>query len=138
MLNDSLHSLFLAQVMGLYLVIVAIVMLTRAAYYRNLLTHVKTDSPTIVLAATLGLILGLCLVVVHNIWIWESEVLVTLVAWFLLIKSVLWLAFPEKMVNFTHKMYSGPGFYFAAIVAGVIGILLISHGFYLFQTHQIV
>jgi hypothetical protein len=137
-MNDSLHSLFLAQAMGLYLVIIAIIMLARAGYYRQMLTHIKEGSPTIILGATLGLILGICLVLVHNIWILESEVLITLVAWFLLIKSVLWLSFPESMVNITHKVYSGPGYYVVAIVAGIIGILLFTHGFYLFYANVVV
>ncbi len=94
-MNDSLHSLFLAQAMGLYLIIIAIIMLSRAGYYRQLLTHVKEGSPTIILGATLGLIWVLFWFLVHNIWILESEVLITLVAWFLLIKSVLWLSFPS-------------------------------------------
>lgn len=133
-MNDSLHSLFLAQSMGVYLVIISIIMLSRAKYYRELLTHVKEGNPTLILAATLGLILGIVLVLVHNIWIWESEVLITLVSWFLLIKSVLWLSLPESMVRISHKVYSGSGYYVVASIAGVIGVLLISHGFYLFHT----
>ncbi|MBA2651860.1 MAG: hypothetical protein H0U73_06310 [Tatlockia sp.] len=136
-MHESLHSLFLAQALGLYLMITAIIMLARAGYYRNMLTHLKAGSPTVVVTATLGLILGIVLVLVHNIWIWESEVLITLVAWLILIKSVLWLSFPEAMVNFTHKMYSGWGFYAVPIIAGIIGILLITHGFYLFHAGHI-
>jgi hypothetical protein len=132
-MNDSLHSLFLAQALGLYLLIVAIIMLARAGYYRNMLTHLKADSPTVVIVATVGLIVSIPLVLVHNIWIWESEVLITLIVWFLLIKSVLWLSFPECMVNLSQKIYSGWGYYAVAIIAGIIGILLINHGFYLFH-----
>ena len=108
-MHESLHTLFLAQAVGLYLVIIAIIMLDRARYYQDLLTHVKVGSSAIVVAASLGLTLGIILVLVHNLWIWESEVLITIFAWCLLIKSVLWLAFPEFMVNLTHKVYSGWG-----------------------------
>lgn len=132
-MEESLHTLFLAQVVGLYLIIISIIMLSRASYYRKILTHIQSGSSTAVVAATFGLILGLMLVCVHNIWIFESEVLVTLVAWFLLIKSVLWLAFPECMVNATHKLYSGWGYYAVAIIAGVVGVVLIAHGYFLFM-----
>lgn len=132
-MHESLHTIFFAQGIGLYLVIVAIIMLSRATYYQEMLTHLKVGSPTIVLAATLGLIIGILLVLVHNIWIWESDVLITLIAWFLVIKSVLWLAFPECMVNYTQKVYSGWGYYLVAIIAAIIGIILLAHGFYLFE-----
>lgn len=134
-MHESLHTLFLAQAVGLYLVIIAIIMLARARYYQDLLTHIKVGSSAIVVAATLGLILGIMLVLVHNLWLWESEVLITIFAWCLLIKSILWLSFPEFMVNLTHKVYSGPGYYAVAIIAGLIGIVLMAHGFFLFQGH---
>lgn len=137
-MRESLHTLFLAQVMGLYLLIIGIIMLARATYYRDLLTHIKNGSAATVTGASIGLVLGLFLVIIHNIWIWESDVLVTVVAWFLLIKSVLWLAFPETMVKCAHKLYSGAGFYVAAIITGIIGVILTAHGFYLFQAHKFI
>ncbi|AMQ27771.1 TPA: hypothetical protein KKX32_002936 [Legionella pneumophila] len=132
-MQESIHSLFLAQAIGLYLLIVGIIMLSRASYYRELLTHLKEGSATIVTAGSLGLIIGICLVLVHNIWVPESEVLVTLVAWLILIKSILWLGFPEFMVKCSQKAYTGTSYYVISIVVLIIGILLITHGFYLFS-----
>ncbi|MBL7478436.1 hypothetical protein [Legionella bononiensis] len=131
-MHESLHTLFFAQGIGLYLIIIAIIMLTRAAYYQEMLTHLKVGSATIVVAATIGLIIGILMVLVHNIWIWESDVLITLIAWLLVIKSVMWLAFPECMVKYTEKVYSGWGYYLVAIIAAIIGIVLLAHGFFLF------
>lgn len=129
---NSLHSLLLGQILGLYMFIMAIVMLSRADYYRKMLTSIKPDSIIIVLTASSGLMLGIFLVLVHNIWIWESEVLVTIIAWLILIKSVLWLACPESMANYGRKIYAGWGYYAVAILTGIMGMILISHGFYLF------
>ncbi|KTD46238.1 Integral membrane protein (PIN domain superfamily) [Legionella quateirensis] len=131
-MHESLHTLFFAQGIGLYLIIIAIIMLTRAAYYQEMLTHLKVGSATIVVAATMGLIIGILMVLVHNIWIWESDVLITIIAWLLVIKSVMWLAFPECMVKYTEKVYSGRGYYLVAIIAAIIGIILLAHGFYLY------
>lgn len=131
--HESLHTIVLAQIIGLYLLIIAIIMIARAGYYRELLTHLKVGSSSVTVGATLGLILGISLVIVHNIWIWESDVLITLIAWFLLIKSILWLSFPECMMNCTQKMYSGWGYYLVAAIAGIIGITLVAHGFHLFM-----
>ncbi len=133
-MNESLHSLFLGQAIGLYLVIVAIIMVARANYYQELLTHLKTGSPTIVVTGVVGLILGIILVLVHHIWVFEPEVLITIVAWVVLIKSVLWLSFPECMVNFSQKFYSGWGYYVVPIIAAVIGVILMAYGFHLFRS----
>lgn len=132
-MDQSLHTLFFAQVMGLYLVIMGIIMLSRASYYREMIRHLKVGSSTIVLASVAGLIMGISLVLVHNLWTWQPEVLVTLVAWGILIKSICWLSFPEYMVNMTQKMYSGWGYYTVIAVAGIVGMVLMTHGFYLFM-----
>lgn len=131
---ESIHTIFLAQAIGLYLLIIAIIMLTRASYYQEILTHLKVGSTTVVVTATLGLILGIIIVLSHNIWIRESEVLITLIGWFLLIKSIFWLSFPEFMVRITHQLYGGRGYYVAALIAGVLGVTLCAHGFYLFMS----
>ncbi|BCA94993.1 hypothetical protein TUM19329_13540 [Legionella antarctica] len=130
---DSLHSLFLAQAIGLYLVIIAIIMVARGSYYQNLLSHYKGDSSVIVLAASLGLILGVILIIIHNIWVWDTEILITFIAWFLLIKSILWLSLPEYMVHVTKKMNSGWGYYVIPIISAIIGVLLMAYGFYKYQ-----
>lgn len=135
-MNESLHSLLLAQALGLYLVIVAIIMISRAKYYQNILTRAHEGSSSLVVAGTVGLILGIILVLIHNIWVMEIEVLITLVAWLILIKSILWLGFPEMMVNYTHKAYQGAGYYIIAIIAGIVGVILLSYGFHYFNiTH---
>lgn len=129
---ESLHSLLISQVLGFYLLIVAIVMLTRADYYRNLMTNLHEGSHAIMIGATFSLIIGIILVLVHNLWVWDEEVIITVVAWLILIKSVLWLAFPEKMMAFSRTFYAGPGYYITAAIALVIGIILLAYGFYLY------
>lgn len=132
-MNESIHTIFFAQAMGLYLLIIAIIMLARASYYQAILTHLKVGSSTVVVTAAFGLIVGIIIVLTHNVWIMESEVLVTLLGWALCIKSICWLSIPEFMVKMAHKMYSGSGYYVAALLTGVIGVILSAHGFYLFM-----
>ena len=131
-MNHAFHTLLLAQAIGLYLFIMAIIMLSRAEYYRNMLTHINAGDSKIFSVATSSLAVGIFLVLIHNIWIWESEVLVTMIGWLVLIKSVICLSFPESMANLCNKVYAGWGYYAVAGITGIVGMLLISHGFYLF------
>lgn len=132
-MNEPLHTLLLAQAIGLYLLFIGIIMVARASYYQQVLTHLKAGSSSIVLAGSFGLILGIFLVLVHNIWIAESEVLITLIAWLVLIKSLLWLSFPEAMVVYSQRMYSGWRYYLLAFIAAAIGVTLMAHGFHPFR-----
>lgn len=128
--DEHLHTILLAQGMGLFFVMVAIIMLVRANFYQEQLTHLKVGSSTITLAATIGLMISIALILIHNIWIWESEVLITIIAWLLLIKSLFWLSFPSCMVNCSQKLYSGWKYYAVAIVVAIVGVILMAHGFY--------
>jgi hypothetical protein len=132
-MNEAIHTILFAQAIGLYLLIIAIIMITRASYYQDILTHLKVGSSTVVVTAAFGLVLGILIVLTHQIWNFESEVLITLIGWILLIKSICWLSFPDFMVKMAHKMYSGWGYYAAAIFTGIIGVILSAHGFYLFM-----
>jgi hypothetical protein len=129
--NDPLHSLVMAHVIGLYLIIIAIVMIARADHYRSMINKLQGDSGVIMVSASFGLVLGLIMLVIHNTWLWESEVLITIIAWLVTIKSILWLSFPEKMVAVSKVIYSGKSYYVMATIAIVIGIALLTHGYYL-------
>lgn len=127
LLHNSIHSLVIAQVLGMYFVIMALVMIARADHYRALIAKLQPDSGIVPLAASVGLVFGLLLVVVHNLWLWESEVVITVIAWLILIKSVLWLAIPERMVTFSRVIYSGNAYFIVAVITGLIGIALLTH-----------
>jgi len=132
MFGSLFHSFVLAQIFGLYMLIMAIVMLSRVNYYREVIQGIQPHTPIIPISAASGLMLGLFLVIIHNIWVMEPRVIVTLICWFILIKSVLWLAIPEHMLTWAKRTYAGSGYYIIAVIMAVLGILMMTKGFYLF------
>ena len=132
MLGTQYHTILLAQIFGLYLLITAIIYLSRATFYRELVTYMNAKSGVVFVSSIVGLILGLLLVSIHNIWIWSPRVVVTILCWAVLLRAVLWLALPEKMVETTKKIAAGRGFYVAILVMAIIGVYELAMGFYLF------
>jgi len=47
----------------------------------------------------ISLLLGLATVVLHNVWVWDWKVAITILGWSTLIKGILKIGFPE----FIHK-----------------------------------
>lgn len=132
MLGSLFHSFILAQALGLFLLIMAIIMLSRAQYYKNLIQNLVLDNGVIFVGASFLLLLGLFFVIVHNIWVAEPRVIVTIISWLILIEAVLWLAIPEYMLELCKKIYAGPGYYIIAVIMTIIGLLVLTKGFYLF------
>jgi len=131
--TGPLHLLVIGQVLGLFFVIMTIVMVTRAEYYRSVMKNLKVDNGVIGLSASVTLILGLLLMVTHNRWEMDPDLILTVVAWIITLKAVLWLSFPEKMLAFSKKLYASNLYYVAAVIVGLAGVLLMSEGYSLFM-----
>lgn len=127
--NLFTHSSLLSQVFGLYLLIMAIIMLSRQSFYRELIMNINPKGPGAFISAAWGLLLGLLMVLMHNVWVMEPRVLVTLLGWVILFKSVMWLSMPDCMASMAKKVYAGNGFYVAVIVMAVLGMMLLSNSF---------
>lgn len=130
MSGAHLISFILSQFFGVYLLIVAVIMFTRVRQYRQLVQTMNPNSGTILLGGLLGLMVGLFLVGIHNIWVFEPIVFITLSCWFILVFFTMWLASPERMVGWTRKLCSGSGYYILASSMLIIGLIYLSRGLY--------
>lgn len=123
------HSFVIAQIMGLYLIVISIILLSRIQYYRELVAGLKCPNMALMASASFWLLIGIILVDLHNFWEWKPRVIVTIVAWMVLIKSVLWLAMPKRMLAFTQRAVAGPWLYVSISISTILGILLLTKGY---------
>lgn len=130
MFGPFFHTVVLEQIFGLYLFITAVILLSRVEFYRKVAKNMKPDSGAVCLSSSLGLLLGLFLVIIHNIWTFEPRIVVTILCWIVLIRAILWLSFPERMVALTKKTTAGSGYYVLVFIIAVIGVYLMRKGLY--------
>lgn len=114
------------------MVIMPVIMLHRRELYRTIIRGIDKPNLALTTSSVFGLILGLILVDVHNIWVWKPQVVVTIVSWLILLKSILWLSMPEKMIGYCKKMSKSSWFYVQLVVTALLGIFLLAKGFFLF------
>lgn len=124
-----LLSVVLAQIFGIYFLLMAIVMVTQPKRFKELVSHLQSDNNAVFLASLLSCFLGITLVVVHTYWAWNWRLLITCIAWLTLIKSLLWLVMPDFMLSMAQKMYSGKAYYVGIVIMTIIGIFLLYHGY---------
>ena len=134
MLGTILHSLIIAEVIGLYLMITAIIMLSRADYYRAMIAKIKNGDHAIPIGSSITLFFGLTLVVMHNVWSVAPPTLVTVVCWLVVIKSLLWLSVPEFMIRTVKRMAKTRAYFVTVSLYGLLGIVMLSRGYYLFSS----
>jgi len=130
----SFHSVILSQFFGLSMVITSIIVLARADFYRAMVSSTKADSGVLFFSSFCGLLLGIFLVDIHNLWGSHFSTLITVLCWMVLVRAIIWLSFPEMALAYFKKLFAGPLFYVLYTVMFLIGTVLISAGFYHFPT----
>lgn len=136
MFNQQYYTFLLSQIFGLFIFILAVTVMGRMHYYRKMILQLKSTNPIIVVGAILGLFIGIILVVTHNNWTNRSAAWISAFSWLTFILSILWLALPERMLNYTKKVCSGMGYYWLMVFLLIFGILVIGRGVQLFIVHH--
>jgi len=128
----ALQSFVLSQMFGMYLLIMAFILFARSDYYRPMIQKIKTPGAGIMMHASLSLFIGLFLVIIHNVWVFEPRVVITIFCWVYLIKSIAWLAAPVRMLSLVKRICGGRGYYVVIMVMGLLAIQMIGRAFYLY------
>ena len=97
-------SLFLAQFFGLYFVIVGIAMLVRFKLMTELMTKMASRE-FIYLSGFVTLLMGIPLVLLHNVWDGSWRVIITILAWITLFKGISRIFFPEVVAGWSKKIF---------------------------------
>jgi putative exporter of polyketide antibiotics len=128
----SSRTLFLSKLIGLYCILVALSMMTRSqAIVETVIDLLQNPAMTLMLGVV-TLAAGLATVLAHNIWSGAALVIVvTLVGWMALIKSLFFLFLPHEMETrlFLQQLRHQRFFYLYSAIALVLGVHLRCGGF---------
>ena len=125
------RTVFLARLIGMYFLLIA---LTFSAHKQQTLIAfdaIVHSQDIVLVTGIVALAVGLALVIGHNRWSGGAPaIIVTIVGWILLIRSVLVLLLPPDVVGLVYDML-GIDRYFSVymVVIGVIGLYLIWSSF---------
>lgn len=126
-----MNTLFLAAIIGWYLVIIGLFLLIRQEDAKAAAANVLANRGLYLVLAIFTLIVGLLLVLGHNIWLWAWPVIVTVIAWLVLISGLLRLFFPDTAVRIGNSFLARPhAMNIAAVIMLIIGLFLLYHVYY--------
>ena len=121
-------SVFLAQVMGLYFLIAASTAVVARKRMQALIQGFDDNVAVAYLAGVLVVVLGLLLVLSHNVWTTDWRVIITLVAWLTLLKGIALMLWPDQVAKLGSSM-SGSGLVIPTTIAVGVGAYLVYVGF---------
>ena len=118
-------SVFLAQFWGLYFLIMAFLFLFRRESL-NLLIGLMEDKRSVMVLGFISLIIGLVAILIHNIWVADWRVIITILGWIALLKGITLLGWPENPKNknlaakMLNKAYFWSYFIFLLLMGGFL------------------
>lgn len=119
-------SLALARFWGLFYLIFGALFIITHQLGR---TIAMTDDDKFVIATGYStLLMGLITVSVHNLWVWDWRLLITLLGWMTLLKSVHKIGFPESIRQRAQRFKNSQ--HVSALVLLLLGAWLTWKGFF--------
>jgi vacuolar-type H+-ATPase subunit I/STV1 len=128
----SSRTLFLSKLIGLYCILAALSMMTRRQATLETVTALLQNPSMMLILGAITLAAGLAMVLAHNIWSGGAlVVVVTLVGWITLIRSLLFLFLPPEMTAgfFLGQLHLQQLFYVYGSVSLALGVYLTYSGF---------
>lgn len=125
-------SLFLAKSLGLYFLIVSLSLFINKDRFSAIIAGIVDNAALRLLMGIMTLIVGILLVVSHNVWEANWIGLITLIGWITFIKGILNVAFPrctECMAQCVSR--SRFTLYVSALIYLAFGLILCCYGFWM-------
>ncbi|MGD2278557.1 MAG: hypothetical protein PVH45_00500 [Candidatus Omnitrophota bacterium] len=124
-------SLFIARIFGLYMVIIASVMLARPGHMKRFIEEFSRNTGVLLLSGIFALFFGLAVILTHNVWAWNWTVLITIIGWIGLIKGIWLITFPDSVGKLS-EFYAGAKIFPVVhlTIALLLGIYLTYMGFF--------
>jgi vacuolar-type H+-ATPase subunit I/STV1 len=128
----SIRTLFLSRLIGLYCLLVGLSMMSHKQLMVDGVTALLQNSSLTLLLGFITLCASLAMVLAHNLW-WSGPLalIITLIGWLALIKSLLFLFLSPAMEArfFLGQLHYQQFFYDYAAVSIALGIYLTYAGF---------
>ena len=132
-----MNTLFLATVLGWYMVIFGLLVLIRHEFVKAAMTDILESRGLYFMVAIMTLLLGLLIVSSHNIWMMGWPVIITVFGWLVVVGGVSRLFFSEAVHHMAHEFLKAPMKMkvMGAILVVVGGYLLLHVHHFHFLTH---
>lgn len=124
-------SVFIARIFGLcYLVVGAGLLLNRKAFQRVMEDFCK-NAALVLYGGLFALVVGVVIILKHNIWAANWTVMITIIGWAALIKGIWIIVFPDTVSKFMQFYQKNQNLLMAhSVVALIFGAVLTFFGFF--------
>lgn len=88
-------TLFFAKLWGSYFIIFGSLFIITRQLGKTI--EMTDDKSFVISTGYITLIMGLVTVILHNVWVWDWPVAITILGWSTVIKGIMKIGFPEQI-----------------------------------------
>lgn len=124
-------SIFLAQALGMYLFIMGTALVVNREVIRDFMEYAENNHYVIFIIGVITTVVGILLVLSHNIWVADWRVLITLLAWSTLIAGVIRMVKSQWCANVIHAcLTSERNYNMGVLIVLIFSLIFLYHGFF--------
>ena len=125
------NSVFIARILGPCCLVVAAGIMFNRKFYQRVMEDYSKNAALVLFGGMMALIIGIVVVLVHNVWIPRWPVIITIYGWAAVVKGIWLLVFPNT-VSRVMQAYQRNEMLLAAhsILVFVLGIVLSIFGYF--------
>ena len=124
-------SIFIAKILGPCCVIVALGILLNQKVYTKVIEDFCKNAALVYLGGIMALIIGIVVVLAHNVWVASWPVIITVYGWGGIIKGVWLIVFPNTMSQFMQMYQKKAAFLVThSVLVLIIGASLTFFGYF--------
>lgn len=121
-------SNYLAEIWGISIVVVSLALLIKEKHLKRFFVALETEESFFCWGIT-SFIIGLAMVLSHNIWLKNWQVIITILGWLMLLKGLALLFCPECMKGWAKKVENAPFLPILLVVMVFVGLVIAYLGF---------
>lgn len=122
-------SKFLSKAFGLYFIILSTALLLHMKSMSSIMSGFN-DPSLLFIVGIITMIMGLLLVLNHNVWEWSWRVIITIISWLVLLKGISIIFFPQYMMKLTNLFIQDHNFQLIGLgIDLILGLFLTYMGF---------
>ncbi|PIU41757.1 MAG: hypothetical protein COS99_03815 [Candidatus Omnitrophica bacterium CG07_land_8_20_14_0_80_42_15] len=125
-------AVFIAKILGPCYLIIAIGIMLNREFYQKVMEDFSKNAALVYIGGLLALVIGLLIVLSHNVWVANWTVIITIFGWGGLIKGTWLIAFPNTVSKFMHAYQTNKTLLMIhSAVVLVLGLALTIFGYFI-------
>lgn len=123
-------STLIAKIIGVVYLSFGIGLLFNKQFYKNEIPKLLANTAYLILGGFFAILIGALIIENHNYWVKNWTIIITIIGWIALVKGIVLIAFPTKMLFYKPLFESDFFFKILGPCVVIFGLLLLYFGFF--------